>query len=207
MKTVVMSFLCFIKILASHERPICDEAFIVEERIFHEDHEVLNDIHYDRNNIEMSGIISDVSVVLNVHEDQHVSFEYSDEKEQVYSAVDISPDCEAEIDDKLVKKTREYFSLFFPSFSELKEDVVCFSYGENAEDIIFLKQMFLAALLMMKKLFQMLTKNNQFLMNILAKMMKSRVFSWLLWNLVAWFLYMMIMNLILGRAMKEKRKS
>jgi hypothetical protein len=33
-------------------------------------------------------------------------------------------------------------------------------------------------------------------------MMKSRVFSWLLWNLVAWFLYMIIMDLILERAME-----
>jgi hypothetical protein len=59
---------------------------------------------------------------------------------------------------------------------------------------------------MIKKLFQMLTKNNQFLMNILVKMMKSRDFSWLLWNLVAWFLCMIIMNMIFGWAMKEKRK-
>jgi sorbitol-specific phosphotransferase system component IIC len=67
--------------------------------------------------------------------------------------------------------------------------------------------MFLVALLMMKKLFQMLTKNIPFLMNIPTKMTKNRVFSWFLWNLVARFMYMMIMNLILGRAMKEKRKS
>jgi hypothetical protein len=40
----------------------------MEERICHEDQEVLKDIHYDRNNIETSGIISDVSFVLNVHE-------------------------------------------------------------------------------------------------------------------------------------------
>jgi hypothetical protein len=92
---------------ASHESPICDEAFIVEENIYHEYHEVLNDIHYDRNNIETSGIISDVFVVLNVHEDQHLSFEYSNDEEQVYFVVDISPDCEADINDKLVKKTRE----------------------------------------------------------------------------------------------------
>jgi hypothetical protein len=38
-----------------------------------------------------------------------------------------------------------------------------------------LKQMFLATLLMMKNLFQILTKNNQFLMNIPVKMMKSKV--------------------------------
>jgi hypothetical protein len=44
----------------------------VEERIFHEDQEVLNDIHYDRNNIETFGIISDVSVVLKFYGDQDV---------------------------------------------------------------------------------------------------------------------------------------
>jgi hypothetical protein len=122
-----------------HKDQICDEAFIVEESIFHEDHEVLNDIHYDRNNIEMSGIISDVSVVLSIHEDQHVSSEYSNVEEQVYSAVDISPDCEAEIDDKLVTKAREDSSIFFPSFSELKADFACFSYEGNAEDILVLE--------------------------------------------------------------------
>jgi hypothetical protein len=63
---------------AGHENYIFDEAFIVEESIFHEDQEVLNDIHYDRNNIETSDIISNVSVVLNINEDQHVSFEYFD---------------------------------------------------------------------------------------------------------------------------------
>jgi hypothetical protein len=57
-----------------HESLICDEESIVEEKIYHEDHVVLNDIHYDRNNIEKFGIISDVSVVLNIHEYQHISF-------------------------------------------------------------------------------------------------------------------------------------
>jgi hypothetical protein len=85
---------------------------------------MLNDFHYDRNNIEMSGIISDVSIVLNIDEYLHISFEYSYDEEQVYSIVDITPDREAEIDDKLVKRTREYFSMCFPSFLELKADVV-----------------------------------------------------------------------------------
>jgi hypothetical protein len=92
------------KYSSSHENQICDEAFIEEESIFHEDQEALNDIHYDKNNIETSGIISDVYVVLNVYEDQHVSFEYSDVEEQVYTSVDISPDYDSEINDKLVKK-------------------------------------------------------------------------------------------------------
>jgi hypothetical protein len=42
----------------------------------------------------------------------------------VYTSVDIYLDYEAEINDKLVKKTREYSSLFFPRFSELKADFV-----------------------------------------------------------------------------------
>jgi hypothetical protein len=89
----------------------------VEESSFHEDQEVLNDIHYDRNNIETSGIISYVSVVLDFYEDQHVSFEYSDINEQVYTLVDIYLVYESEINGKLVKKTREDCSLFSPSFS------------------------------------------------------------------------------------------
>jgi hypothetical protein len=123
----------------NHENQICDEAFIVEEIIFHKDQQVLNDIHYDRNNIETFGIISDVSVVLNVYEDQHVSFEYFDVEEKVYTSVDISPDYEAKINDKLVKKAREDSSQFFPSFSELKAKFVCCSYKENAEDIFVLE--------------------------------------------------------------------
>jgi hypothetical protein len=117
------------KYSASHEIPICDESFIVEENIYHGDHEVLHDIHYDSNNTETYDIIPDVFVVLNFHDDQHLSFEYSDDEEQVYYAVDISPHYETRTDNKLVKRTREYFSLFFPSFSDLKADVVCFSYG------------------------------------------------------------------------------
>jgi hypothetical protein len=75
----------------SHENQICDKASIAEDSSYHEHQEMLNDIHYERNYIETSDIISDVSVVLNVHEDKHVSFEYSDIQEQEYtSAEDIS---------------------------------------------------------------------------------------------------------------------
>jgi hypothetical protein len=65
---------------ASHKNQICDEAFIIEERIYHENKEVLKYVRYDNNNIETSSIISYVSFVLNVHEDHHVSFESSDVK-------------------------------------------------------------------------------------------------------------------------------
>jgi len=75
----------------SHENQICDKASIAEDSSYHEHQEMLNDILYDSNDIETSDIISDVSAVLNVHEDKHVSFEYSDIQEQEYtSAEDIS---------------------------------------------------------------------------------------------------------------------
>jgi hypothetical protein len=191
---------------SSHKSHICDETFIVEENIYHEDHEVLNDIHYDRKNIEMSSIISDVSVVLNVHEDQHLSFEYSGDEEKVYSVIDISPDCEAEIDDKLFKRTREDFSLFFPSFSDFKGDVVFFSYGENVEDSHVLEEDVLGSPAYDEEVVSNDDLKQPFFDEYPNEDEKSRVFSWLLWSLIAWFLYMMIKNLILGRAMKEKRK-
>jgi hypothetical protein len=48
---------------------------------------VLNDINYDINDIETSDIISEVFVALDIHEDQHVSFEYFEVKEKVYTSV------------------------------------------------------------------------------------------------------------------------
>ena len=110
-------FSLFYKDSACHKDQFCDEAVIVEESICHEEHEVLNDIHYDRNNIETSGIISNVSVVLSVHEDQHVSSEYPNVEEKVYTVEDFSLDYEAEIDEKVEAKSREGYSMFFPSFS------------------------------------------------------------------------------------------
>jgi hypothetical protein len=120
---------------ASHENHICDEVVTVEESIFYEELEVLDDIHYDNHSTETSGIILEVYVPLVVHADQHVSFENSEVQEKMFSAVDISPEYGTEIDDKLVKRTSEDFSLFLPRFSGLKAEVVCFSCEENAEDI------------------------------------------------------------------------
>jgi hypothetical protein len=122
-----------------HKYHIYDEAVIVEESICREEHERLNDIHYDRNNIETSSIISNVSVVLSVHEDQHVSSGYPNVEEQVYSAEDFSLDYEAEIDEKPAAKAREDSSMFFPSFSESKADFFCCSYKGDAEEISVLE--------------------------------------------------------------------
>jgi hypothetical protein len=82
---------------AYHKDQFCDEIVVVEESIFHENHEVLNDIHYDRNNIEMPNIILDMSVVLRVHKYQHVPSEYSNVEEKVYSTLDVFLDYEADI--------------------------------------------------------------------------------------------------------------
>jgi hypothetical protein len=57
----------------------------------------------------------------------------------VYTSIDTSPDYEADINDKLIKRTREDSSMFFPSFLELKADFVCLIYEENVEDIFFLE--------------------------------------------------------------------
>jgi hypothetical protein len=114
---------------------IYNEFVIVEESICREEHEVLNDIHYDINNIETSGIISDVFVVLRVHEDQHVSSEYPNVEEQVYYEEYFSPDYEAKIEENLAAKAREDSSMFFPSFSESKAEFVCCSYKGDVVDI------------------------------------------------------------------------
>jgi hypothetical protein len=56
-------------------------------------------------------------------------------QEQIVYAVDISSEYGTEIDDKIVKRTSEYLSLFLSIFSGLKAEVACFSCEENAEDI------------------------------------------------------------------------
>jgi hypothetical protein len=52
---------------------------------------VLVDIHYHSYRTKTSGIISDISILIDVHKDQHVSLENSVVKEKMFSAIDISP--------------------------------------------------------------------------------------------------------------------
>jgi hypothetical protein len=68
---------------AGPEDHVCDEAFTVEESIFYENLEVLYDIHYVIPSTEASDIISDTSVLLDVHKDQHASCENSKFIEQM----------------------------------------------------------------------------------------------------------------------------
>ena len=60
------------------EDHVCDEAFTMEERICYEKLEVLDDINYVIPSMEASDIISDTSVLLDVHKDQHASCENSE---------------------------------------------------------------------------------------------------------------------------------
>ena len=53
----------------------CDEAFTMEEIICYENIEELDDINYVIPSTEASDIISDTSVLLDVHKDQHAPCE------------------------------------------------------------------------------------------------------------------------------------
>jgi len=100
----------------------------------------------------------------------------------------------------------EESTLSLPYSSTSDEEKKIFSDEENAEDIFVLETYFFGSPSYDEEVISNTNQKQGFFMNIPAKIMKSRSFSWFLWNLVAWFLYMMIMNMILGRSMKEKRK-
>jgi hypothetical protein len=108
-------FSLFHEDFASHEHHICNEVFTMEEKICYEGVEVLDDIKHDGCSAEKYGIISDVFVILDVHEDQHVSFENYDVYEQMFSAVDVSLGYGIEV------------------------EVVYYSYEEDEEDIPLLE--------------------------------------------------------------------
>jgi hypothetical protein len=70
----------------------------MEERICYEKLEVLDDINYVSPGMEASDIISDTSVLLDVHKDQHASCENSKFIEQMFSILDGSPEYKVEAD-------------------------------------------------------------------------------------------------------------
>jgi hypothetical protein len=72
------------------EDHVHDKAFTVEESIFHEKIEVLNDINCVGSRTEASDIISDASIPLEVHNDQHASGGSCELIEQMWSVVDDS---------------------------------------------------------------------------------------------------------------------
>jgi hypothetical protein len=89
---------------------VCDEALTVEESICCENIEVLNDINCVSPRTEASDIISDASVLLDVHEDQHASCEDYEFIEQMWSMVDGSPKyrVEADIPSSLLLRTKTF---------------------------------------------------------------------------------------------------
>jgi hypothetical protein len=78
------------------EYHVHDKAFSVEEIIFHEKIEVLNDISGVSSRMEASDIILDVSILLDVHKDQHASCGDYELVKQMWSTVDGSPKCRVE---------------------------------------------------------------------------------------------------------------
>jgi hypothetical protein len=80
------------------EDHVHDKAFTVEERICCEKIEVLNDMSGVSSRMEASDIISDVSVLLDVHKDQHTSCGDYEFVKQMWSMVDGSPKCRVEAD-------------------------------------------------------------------------------------------------------------
>jgi hypothetical protein len=90
---VVISHSMFAEDISNHDQEFVDPHFDNHDDAFdivlnvsikdgcHQDQEVLNDC----NNIETSDIISDVSTALDIHENQHISFEGFEVKEKIYT--------------------------------------------------------------------------------------------------------------------------
>ena len=64
-----------------HEKYDCAEKFVVVEDTFHKDSKVLDDPHFDSKFVDTFDIISNVSTFSNLHKNQAISFEISDDKE------------------------------------------------------------------------------------------------------------------------------
>jgi hypothetical protein len=114
---------------AGPEDHVYDEAFTVEESICYENIEVLNDINFVSPRIEASDIISDASVLLDAHKDQHASCENYEFIEQMWSIVDGSPGYRVEAD---VPSSPAYDDEDLPIFKEemvVEEDSSLFLQG------------------------------------------------------------------------------
>jgi hypothetical protein len=114
---------------AGPEDHVHDEAFTVEESICQENIEVLNDINCVSPRTEASDIISDASVLLDVHNDQHASCRNCEFMEQMWSIVDGSPGYRVEAD---VPSCPAYDDEDLPVFKEemvVEEDFSLFLQG------------------------------------------------------------------------------
>jgi hypothetical protein len=66
-----------------HEKYDCAEKSVVEEDTFHKDSKVLYDLHFDSKFVDTFDIISNVSIFSNLHKDQVIYFDTSDNKEKI----------------------------------------------------------------------------------------------------------------------------
>jgi hypothetical protein len=66
-----------------HEKYDCAEKSMVVEDTFLKDSKVLDDLHFDRKFVDTFDIISNVSIFSNLHKNQAMSFEISDDKEHI----------------------------------------------------------------------------------------------------------------------------
>jgi hypothetical protein len=113
----------------------------------------------------------------------------------VQNIEDSNADCEDEEDalGELVGLVKSLSA----KIEKLKADRACCSY-EDAEDIPVLETDVLGSPTYDKEVISNTIQEQTLAMNIPAKMTKSRA--------LPWFLFIMIVNLILGRAMKEKKR-
>jgi hypothetical protein len=124
----------------SHENQICDKESIAEDSICHEDQEMFNYINYDNSDIETSDIISYVSIVLNNHEHQHISFEYFDVKEQGYTSAEDISYCDQGIveqhyDNHGDNTESVAYTKGSPQFSDLQTHEDCSRYEEEDDEL------------------------------------------------------------------------
>jgi hypothetical protein len=94
---------------------VCDETFTMDESIFYENLEVLDDINYVIPSMEAYDIILDTSILLDVHKDQHASCENYEFIEKMLSIVDGSLEYRVEVD---VPSNPSYDGKDLPVFKE-----------------------------------------------------------------------------------------
>jgi hypothetical protein len=216
---------------AGPEDQVHDEAFTVEESICQENMEVLNDINCVSPRTEASDIISDASILLDIHNDQHASCGNCEFIEQMWSMVDDSPGYRVEADvpsssahddeDPLFLKeglvVEEDSSLFPQGVSHdiflpgIKEKRIMYEQPEAAGPTIPETKFFTGSLFW-RRIISM--KDNPFLMYIIV-MMSSKLILHLITikilksqsasRTTPWSLFMMNTNLTRGRAKKRKR--
>jgi hypothetical protein len=218
---------------AGPEDQVHDEAFTVEESICQENIGVLNDINCVSPRTEASDIISDASILLDIHNDQHASCGNCEFIEKMWSMVDDSPGYRVEADvpsssahddeDPLFLKeglvVEEDSSLFLQGVSHdiflpgIKEKKIMYEQPEPAGPTIP-KTKFFTGSLFWRRIISM--KDTPFLMYIIV-MMSSKLILHLITikilksqsasRTTPWSLFMMNMNQTWGRAKKKSRKN